>query len=101
MTSDKISLIRDACVLKFIDMSLLKYVYFVFEFTILMCAQVCRRSWMLIHGVTENRMSFLQKLQIPDFVGSNGRAKTELSRPLEDSGIGFMKEFSADESGRA
>jgi len=66
-----------------------------------MCAQVCWSSWLLIHRVSENRMSFLQKLRIPDFVGSVGRAEKEIIRPSEDSVIGFMKEFLADEHGRA
>ena len=75
MTNAKISLVRDTYVIEFINMSLCKYFYFEFEFTILVCAHVCRSSLMLIHGMYENRMSFLQKLKIPDFVGSNGRAK--------------------------
>ncbi len=56
---------------------------------------------MLIHGVSENRMSNLQKLVISDFVGSTSRAKKEISRPAEDTVIGFMKEFLADKHGRA
>jgi hypothetical protein len=56
---------------------------------------------MLIHGVFENRMNFMKKLQISDFVGSAGRAKKELSHLAEKSVIGFMKDFLADEHGRA
>ena len=56
---------------------------------------------MLIHGVFDNRMNFMQKLQISDFVGSAGRAKNELNRPAEDSVISFIKDFWADEPGRA
>jgi hypothetical protein len=56
---------------------------------------------MLIHGVSENRMSNLQKLGISDFVGSTSRAKKEISRPAEDTVIGFMNEFLADKHGRA
>ena len=56
---------------------------------------------MLIQGVSKNCMNFLQKLQIPDFFGSTGRAKKELNRPAEDSVIGFMEEFLVDEHGRA
>ena len=56
---------------------------------------------MLIHGVSENRMSNLQKVGISDFVGSTSRAKKEISRPAEDTIIGFMKEFLDDKHGRA
>jgi len=56
---------------------------------------------MLIHGVSKNRMSFLQKLNFSYFVGSIGRAIKELGRPAEDSVIGFMQDCLADEHGRA
>ena len=56
---------------------------------------------MLIHGVSENCMSNLQKVGISDFVGSTSRAKKEISRPAEDTIIGFMEEFLDDKHGRA
>ena len=56
---------------------------------------------MLIHGVSENRMSNLQKLGISDFVGSTSSAKKEVSYPAEDTVIGFMIKKIADKHGRA
>jgi hypothetical protein len=46
-------------------------------------------------------MSNLQNLSISDFVGSTSRAKIEISRPAEETVIGFMNEFVADKHCRA
>ena len=63
--------------------------------------ETCREAWMMIYGVSENRMNSIKKRAVESAFGVSKRASKEPCRPKEDKCVAFMNWFLSEKNSYA